>query len=95
MVHDVYFGIHVDLSASVVYVAYMLRFCRRYGNFFISVELRKFAGKNFSDKNHGGFNLRVDFFILADTLRASGLLLYVLALPFTRVINGAVPYKLA
>ena len=51
--------------------------------------------KNFSDKIHGGVNLRVDIFILADTVRAGGLLLYVLALSVARVVNGVIPDELA
>ena len=51
--------------------------------------------KDFYDKIHGGVNLRVDIFILVNPIRAGGLLLYVLALPFARVVNGAVSHKLA
>lgn len=93
--YDVYSSLYVDLSASVVYVADMLRFCSRYSNFFISVQPRKFVGKNFPSEINGSFNLRVDVFVLAYTIRAGGLLLYVLALPFACVAYGAVSYKLA
>ena len=93
--NDVYFGIHVDLPTALVYVADMLRFCCRHGNFFIFVKLGKFNGKNFSRTINVGIDNGADIFILADTFYSSRLLLYVLALLIAGVVNGSVPHKLA
>ena len=93
--NDFYFGLHVDLPTALVYVADMLRFCCRHGNFFVAVEYGKFDGKNFSRKIKCGIDNGADVFVLADTVHSSGLLLYVLALLIARVVNGVVPYELA
>ena len=61
----------------------------------MSVEYGKFDGKNFSREIKCGIDNGADVFVLADTIRASRLLLYVLALLIARVVNGVVSHELA
>ena len=90
VVRDVHFGLHVDVSEAVVYVADMVRFSCWDGDIYIFDECGNFGGEIFTRANFRAFFLRVEFFILRGAVRASGLLLYVLALPFARVVNGVV-----
>ena len=92
--YDFYFGLHVDLSKTVVYVADMLRFCHRHGNFFIFVEFGNFFRKNFFRAIIGNFFIRAEFFLPVNSVRASGLLLYVLALSLARVADVALSHEL-
>ena len=79
---------HVDISTTMVYVANLLRFCGRNGDFYIFDEL----ADNFSVAND---DLRAKFDILADTAGRTDLLLHDVALSVAGVANGTLFDELA
>ena len=85
---DISAAFHVDLSTAMVYVADLLRFRCRHGDFY------------FFDKRADNFpcaadNLPAESDFLADSARRNNLLLHDVALPVARVADGNLFNKLA
>ena len=80
--------LHVDLSAAMVYVANLLWFCSRHGDFYI-------FSKRDGDFTFAADNLHVEFIFLANTANRADILLHDVALFIAGVTYGDLSDELA